>query len=243
MGMPKTLLSPMAIVLAALLMAAGMAPPASAEIATPCTASVITSFTPCLFYLTGGGVGAWSESPTADCCAVVGELLRSSAECTCLILNGNVPFSLPFNRTLAITLPGACQSEEVPLQCKGDVEKNPSPSSSSVKAYPFLFLLQDPSALAQASVSRTRLTHYNTSSIRFSPFRNWPTLLPPPAKRRPIPVPPAADTALAPSGLAREKPMLRPLEYLASAVEPLSFYWGTLLTSMAINGALFLSKL
>ncbi|RLM65130.1 non-specific lipid-transfer protein-like protein [Panicum miliaceum] len=40
-------------------------------------------------------------------------------DCACLILTGNVPFSLPINRTLAISLPRICSSMSVPLQCRG----------------------------------------------------------------------------------------------------------------------------
>ncbi|KAI3827779.1 hypothetical protein L1987_01862 [Smallanthus sonchifolius] len=37
----------------------------------------------------------------------------------CLIVTGSVPFQIPVNRTLAISLPRACRMPGVPLQCKG----------------------------------------------------------------------------------------------------------------------------
>lgn len=90
------------------------------QITTPCTNTMITSFTPCLNYLTGStGTGG---SPTGDCCGAVRSLMSTSMDCACLIVTGNVPFSLPINRTLAISLPKACRAagvNGVPVQCKG----------------------------------------------------------------------------------------------------------------------------
>lgn len=102
-------------VLAAIL-GAPMTPASGQMITTACTSSLISSFTPCLNFLSGstndGG------SPTAECCRSVASLVSSSTECACLILTGNVPFSLPITRTLAILLPRLCRSP-VPLQCTG----------------------------------------------------------------------------------------------------------------------------
>jgi hypothetical protein len=51
-----------------------------------------------------------------------------STSCACLILTGNVPLGLPINRTLAVTLPKACNSMSVPLQCKGCLlQSSPTP--------------------------------------------------------------------------------------------------------------------
>ncbi|MQL81794.1 hypothetical protein Taro_014266 [Colocasia esculenta] len=100
--------------------------PASAQVVTSCTSSMISSFTPCLNFLTGSSNGG--SSPTADCCDALGGLLSSSTECTCLILTGNVPISLPINRALAISLPRACKSKSIPLfQCKGSATRIPPP--------------------------------------------------------------------------------------------------------------------
>lgn len=89
----------------------------NAQISTPCTSSMISTFTPCLNYVTGSsGKGS---SPTQDCCNSLKSLMTDSMDCTCLIVSGNVPLSIPFiNRNLAISLPRVCKSS-VPIQCKG----------------------------------------------------------------------------------------------------------------------------
>lgn len=91
----------------------------NAQITTACTNSMINSFTPCLNYITGS-IGNSGASPTAGCCDSVKALMSTSMDCTCLIITGNVPFSLPINRTLAISLPRACKTSGVPIQCKGE---------------------------------------------------------------------------------------------------------------------------
>jgi hypothetical protein len=57
-------------------------------------------------------------SPTADCCNSIKTLTSGSKDCFCLVVTGNVPFTLPINRTLAVSLPRACNLPGVPLQCK-----------------------------------------------------------------------------------------------------------------------------
>jgi len=109
-------MEPAAAVAAVLLLLLAAAP-ASGQIATSCTASLITTFTPCLNFVTGSTNGA--GSPTQQCCGSLAEMVRTGADCACLILTGNVPFSLPINRTLAISLPKLCSSTSVPLQCRG----------------------------------------------------------------------------------------------------------------------------
>ncbi|KAL3849884.1 hypothetical protein ACJIZ3_011766 [Penstemon smallii] len=97
----------------------------NAQISTPCTSSMITSFTPCLNFVTGSsGTGS---SPTKECCDSVKSLMEGSMDCTCLIITGNVPVSIPFvNRSLAISLPRVCQSS-VPIQCKSTGVPLPAP--------------------------------------------------------------------------------------------------------------------
>ncbi|KAJ0982526.1 hypothetical protein J5N97_010781 [Dioscorea zingiberensis] len=97
--------------------------PASAQITTACTNSMLSTFTPCLNFLTGSTNGG--GSPTADCCDALGSLISSSADCACLIVTGNVP--IPINRSLAITLPKVCNSKSVPLQCKATSTPLPGP--------------------------------------------------------------------------------------------------------------------
>ncbi|KAK8571846.1 hypothetical protein V6N13_047481 [Hibiscus sabdariffa] len=86
-------------------------------ISTPCNPSMLgTSFTPCMNLLTNSsGSGT---SPTADCCNSLKNLTSRGMDCLCLLLTGSVPFSLPINRTLAISLPRACNMPGVPVQCR-----------------------------------------------------------------------------------------------------------------------------
>ncbi|XP_071714008.1 non-specific lipid transfer protein GPI-anchored 16-like [Rutidosis leptorrhynchoides] len=104
------------ILLAAILFVSIIA--VTGQISTPCTLSMISSFTPCLNYVMGSSSNG--GSPTKGCCDVVESLVNTSSECMCLIVTGNVPISLPspINQALAITLPKACNSKSVPLQCK-----------------------------------------------------------------------------------------------------------------------------
>ncbi|KAL3827978.1 hypothetical protein ACJIZ3_016780 [Penstemon smallii] len=98
----------------------------NAQISTPCTSSMISSFTPCLNYITRSS--ATGSSPTQDCCNSIKSLVDVSMDCTCLILTGSVPFSLPafINRNLAISLPRMCKSS-VPIQCKASGVPLPAP--------------------------------------------------------------------------------------------------------------------
>ncbi|CAA7399191.1 unnamed protein product [Spirodela intermedia] len=83
-----------------------------------CTVSMISSFTPCVNYLTGSSNA--QLAPTAECCGAFGGLLSSSTSCACQILTGSIPFGLPFNRTLALKLPSYCNSTSIDLfKCPG----------------------------------------------------------------------------------------------------------------------------
>ncbi|XXG73725.1 hypothetical protein AAC387_Pa07g2586 [Persea americana] len=95
------------------------------QISTACANSMISSFTPCLNFITGSSGNG--SSPSRDCCSALGSVLQSSTDCACLVLTGNVPFQLPINRTLAISLPRACNIASVPLQCRGSATPLPAP--------------------------------------------------------------------------------------------------------------------
>uniref|UniRef100_A0ACD5UZ36 Uncharacterized protein n=1 Tax=Avena sativa TaxID=4498 RepID=A0ACD5UZ36_AVESA len=126
---PKVLaLAAAALVLLALFTPA---PVSGQAVATSCTASLITSFTPCLSYITNSTNGGGS-SPTTDCCRSLAGVVNASTSCACLILTGNVPLGLPINRTLAVTLPKACNSMSVPLQCKDTSAQLPAPGPVAV---------------------------------------------------------------------------------------------------------------
>ncbi|KAL9240826.1 hypothetical protein vseg_015003 [Gypsophila vaccaria] len=82
----------------------------------PCTSSMLSSFTPCINYLTSSsGTGT---SPTADCCGSLRSLMSNGTGCLCQIVTGGVPFRIPLNRSLALKLPKVCKQPGVPVQCK-----------------------------------------------------------------------------------------------------------------------------
>ncbi|KAM5563698.1 non-specific lipid transfer protein GPI-anchored 16-like [Rosa sericea] len=94
------------------------------QISTPCTASKLSTLTPCLNYITGSTNNG--SSPTGDCCYA----LKTSMDCACLLVTANVPFQLPINRTLALSLPKACKMGSVPLQCKASATPLAAPGPS-----------------------------------------------------------------------------------------------------------------
>ncbi|XP_019168507.1 PREDICTED: non-specific lipid-transfer protein-like protein At5g64080 [Ipomoea nil] len=103
------------------------------QISTACSASMLQSFTPCLSFLTNGG-GA-SSSPTSTCCQSLKYLMSNGTDCLCLIVTGNVPFRVPINRTLAISLPKACRNSGVsgvPVQCKASAAPLPAPGPAAL---------------------------------------------------------------------------------------------------------------
>uniref|UniRef100_A0A0D9WW33 Bifunctional inhibitor/plant lipid transfer protein/seed storage helical domain-containing protein n=1 Tax=Leersia perrieri TaxID=77586 RepID=A0A0D9WW33_9ORYZ len=100
----------LAVVMAVAVVAMSAAPARGQAVAASCTASLITSFTPCFNYITNSSNGGGGGSPTADCCQSVAAMINTSTSCACLVLTGNVPLGIPINRTLAITLPKACNS-------------------------------------------------------------------------------------------------------------------------------------
>ncbi|XP_061354624.1 non-specific lipid transfer protein GPI-anchored 20-like [Gastrolobium bilobum] len=115
----------LAVVLA---MAMVMAAPAYAQITTPCNVSMVSSFmTPCMSFLTNSSANG--TSPTAECCNSVKSLTSGSMDCLCLIVTGSIPFRIPINRTLAISLPRACKLSGVPVQCKSSPLPSPGPAS------------------------------------------------------------------------------------------------------------------
>ncbi|KAE8671345.1 proteasome subunit beta type-2-A-like [Hibiscus syriacus] len=96
------------------------------QISTACTASMISTFTPCLNFITGSS-GNGSSSPTQGCCSSLKSIMSSSMDCACLIFTANIPLQLPINRTLALGLPRACNMGGVPVQCKATGTPLPAP--------------------------------------------------------------------------------------------------------------------
>ncbi|XP_021830367.1 non-specific lipid-transfer protein-like protein At2g13820 [Prunus avium] len=95
------------------------------QISTPCTASMISNFTPCINYITGSSSNG--TSPTQSCCSSIKSLMGTGTDCACLLITASVPFQLPINRTLALSLPRACNVGGVPLQCKASASPLAAP--------------------------------------------------------------------------------------------------------------------
>ncbi|KAI9195770.1 hypothetical protein LWI28_017875 [Acer negundo] len=108
--------------------------PVYGQINTPCTASTLAIFTPCMNFLTNSSVNG--TSPSGDCCNSLKNLTSNGKDCLCLIVTGSVPFQIPINRTLAISLPSACNMPGVPLQCKAAGAPIPAPGPVSLGASP-----------------------------------------------------------------------------------------------------------
>lgn len=85
----------------------------------PCTISMITTFTPCLNFITGSSANG-NSTTQLDCCKSLNTLINTSLKCTCLlILSANNLFSVPSNRTTTILLPQVCNTGGISTQCKG----------------------------------------------------------------------------------------------------------------------------
>ncbi|XP_030439782.2 non-specific lipid transfer protein GPI-anchored 20-like isoform X2 [Syzygium oleosum] len=104
--------------------------PVRSQITTPCTPSMISSFTPCLNFVTNSSLN--STSPTSQCCDSLKSLTSNGMGCMCLIVAGGIPFQMPINRTLAISLPRACNMPGVPLQCKATGAPLPAPGPATL---------------------------------------------------------------------------------------------------------------
>ncbi|KAL9435924.1 hypothetical protein AB3S75_022066 [Citrus x aurantiifolia] len=101
----------------ALLLATLLVISVNGQLTTPCTTSMISSFTPCLNFITGSTSNGVT-TPTQNCCDSLKSLMSTSMDCTCLVITANVPLQLPINRTLSLSLPRACNMDGVPVQCK-----------------------------------------------------------------------------------------------------------------------------
>ncbi|KAF5455010.1 hypothetical protein F2P56_024629 [Juglans regia] len=99
------------------------------QISTPCTTSMISSFSPCFSFITGSTSNG--SSPTSDCCGSLRSLMGTGMDCACLLITANVPVPLPINRTLALSLPQACNMGGVPLKCKATGSPLPAPGPVS----------------------------------------------------------------------------------------------------------------
>ncbi|KAF4370162.1 hypothetical protein F8388_007303, partial [Cannabis sativa] len=83
------------------------------QISTPCTFTMITSFTPCLNFITGSSSNGQSQAPTTGCCSSLRTLLSSGMDCACLLVTASVPFNFPLTDSCPFT-PKCLQHEWCP---------------------------------------------------------------------------------------------------------------------------------
>ncbi|KAJ6312953.1 hypothetical protein OIU77_014472 [Salix suchowensis] len=183
--------------------------PVHGQINTACTTSVLATFTPCMNFLTNS-TSANGTAPTADCCGSLKNLTSNGRDCFCLIVTGNIPFSIPINRTLAISLPRACNMPGVPSSLSFDIQvvnilkQNfialaatgaPLPAPGPVTLGPTLSPGVSPSASPKASVVP----------------EPTPSTLPPVSDTTPLLTPPSStvDTT-APTSTPGSRPVLTP---------------------------------
>ncbi|GMH08449.1 hypothetical protein Nepgr_010289 [Nepenthes gracilis] len=93
------------------------------QLGSSCTASMLASFNPCMNFLSNSS----ATSPTADCCSALKSFLGSGTACLCQIVTAGVPFRVPINRTVAISLPKSCNMARTPVQCKASSAPVPAP--------------------------------------------------------------------------------------------------------------------
>ncbi|KAK9945272.1 hypothetical protein M0R45_010794 [Rubus argutus] len=93
-----------------------------------CT-STLTSLAPCLNYVTGS-----SSNPSSSCCSQLSNVVQSSPQCLCSLLNGGgSTLGITINQTLALSLPGACNVKTPPVsQC----QSANGPTTSSISTPP-----------------------------------------------------------------------------------------------------------
>ncbi|KZV56273.1 lipid binding protein, partial [Dorcoceras hygrometricum] len=59
-----------------------------------------------------------ASSPTPDCCISLKNLVSNGQDCLChSLLQEASLFQTPINRTLAISLPRACRTSNVRIEC------------------------------------------------------------------------------------------------------------------------------
>ncbi|XP_008235392.1 PREDICTED: non-specific lipid-transfer protein-like protein At2g13820 isoform X2 [Prunus mume] len=108
----------LALVLGSMLLGGAMAQ-------SGCT-TALASLAPCLSYVTGN-----SSNPSSSCCSQLSNVVQSSPQCLCSLLNGGgSSLGITINRTLALSLPSACKVQTPPVsQCQGTNGPTTSPST------------------------------------------------------------------------------------------------------------------
>ncbi|KAK3042184.1 hypothetical protein RJ639_001304, partial [Escallonia herrerae] len=199
----SSLVSALAIILVVSIM------PVYGQISTPCTSSMITSFTPCMNFVTNSSTNG--SSPTAACCNSLKSITSNGTDCLCLIATGSIPFQIPINRTLAISLPRACNMPGVPLQCKASGAPIPAPGpvalgpSLSPKTSPS----SSPGVLSQPLLSCEHvLTPFGIAGSTV-PGSTTPALAPE-ADATPALTPPSTTGSQAPTANSGSRPVVNP---------------------------------
>ncbi|KAK2980620.1 hypothetical protein RJ640_011428 [Escallonia rubra] len=182
----SSLVSALAIILVVSIM------PVYGQIGTPCTASMITSFTPCINFVTNSTGSTNGSSPTAACCNSLKSITSNSTDCLCLIATGSIPFQIPINRTLAISLPRSCNMPGVPLQCKAAGAPIPAPG---------------PAALGP---SLSPKTSPSSSPAGSTVPGSTPQALAPEADATPALTPPSTTGSQAPTANSGSRPVVNP---------------------------------
>ncbi|XVF63080.1 hypothetical protein PTKIN_Ptkin09bG0060200 [Pterospermum kingtungense] len=94
-----------------------------------CT-SVLISLSPCLNYITGN-----TSTPSQQCCTQLANVVRSSPQCLCQVLNGGgSSLGITINQTQALALPGSCNIKTPPISSCNAASPAPvgSPESGSI---------------------------------------------------------------------------------------------------------------
>ncbi|GFP86537.1 non-specific lipid-transfer protein-like protein at2g13820 [Phtheirospermum japonicum] len=130
---PRTLIS---LALVTALMGIIFGHPADGQTSSACSGAMISSFGSCIGFLTSDSN---LSRPSSDCCNSLRDLMSNGQDCLCLIVTGGVPFEVPINRDLAISLPRACRTSGVPIECKATASPVPTPGTpnqSGPSTYP-----------------------------------------------------------------------------------------------------------
>ncbi|XP_075655688.1 non-specific lipid transfer protein GPI-anchored 20 [Castanea sativa] len=169
--------------------------PVYGQINSPCSASMISSFSPCMGFVTNSSANG--TSPTADCCNSLKSLTSGGMGCFCLILTGNIPFQIPINRTMAISLPRACNMAGVPVQCKASATPLPAPGPISIA----------PTPLPEASAPSPKASSVSEPT---SPAQA------PEADTTPLLTPPSTTSSEAPTATTGSRPVVTPSSAMPS---------------------------
>ncbi|XP_015891521.3 non-specific lipid transfer protein GPI-anchored 16-like [Ziziphus jujuba] len=192
------------------------------QINTPCTASMISSFTPCINFITGSTNNG--SSPTQSCCSSLLSMTSGSMDCICLVITANVPFPLPVNRTLAISLPQACNMSGVPLQCKatGSPLPAPGPVFLGPTLPPPAFSPFSPQASKVSATAAAAAPDITETAAAAAPDKTEANTRLSPSST-PVVSPPAVDQSEPPTKTPGIRPVLTPSASTLSYISPSSF--------------------